>query len=136
MNSELILLIDRLEREHVDVRHALDRLGPAIEQDDGVALRAALAAGVEALGTGLDVHSEAEDDDLFPRIASMIGEGMVSVFTQEHVRIRALRDRVYEGMREGVADFNWCVELCELLRDHMEREDQALFPSARSLLAD
>jgi hemerythrin-like domain-containing protein len=136
VTTELILLIDRLESEHVDVRHALDALGPAIKEGDGVALQGALAAGGEALGRALDVHSGAEDHDLYPQIAPMIGEGMVSAFAEEHVRIRALRDQVYETMGQGRADFDGCVELCELLGDHMEREDRVLFPAARSLLAD
>jgi len=136
LTSELILFIDRLESEHVDVLHAVDMLRPAIEAHDGVALQGALAAGVEVLGTALNVHSGEEDEDLFPRIASMIGEGMVSVFVEEHVRIRALRDQIYERMGQGVADFDACAELCELLRDHMEREDQVLFPAARGVLAD
>jgi hemerythrin-like domain-containing protein len=133
--SGLLVLIDRLEGEHAEVRHALDALG-SVEHGDGVALRGALAAGLEVLGTGLDVHSADEDEDLFPRLAAMMGHGMVSVFVEEHVRIRALRDQVYESMRQGVADFDGCAELCELLGDHMEREDQALFPSARSVLAE
>ena len=136
MTSELIVLIDRLESEHVDVRHALEALGPAIDGNDGVALLDALAAGAEVLGTGLDQHSGAEDEVLFPGVASLIGEAMVSAFVQEHVRIRALRDQAYQSKREGVADFDGCAELCELLADHMQREDLALFPSARDLLAD
>jgi hemerythrin-like domain-containing protein len=66
----------------------------------------------------------------------MIGQEMVSVFVEEHVRIRALRDQVYQRMRQGVADFEGCAELGDLLSDHMEREDKALFPSARDVLAD
>jgi hemerythrin-like domain-containing protein len=131
----LIVLIDRLESEHVEVRHALDGLG-SVEQGDAVALRRALEAGFEILGPGLDDHSRDEDDDLFPRIAAMIGQEMVSVFVEEHVRIRALRDQVYQRMRQGVADFEGCAELGDLLSDHMEREDKALFPSARDVLAD
>ena len=136
MTSELIALIDRLESEHVEVRHALDTLGSAIEQDDGVALRGALQACAESLGTGLDVHSVAEDEVLFPGIAPFIGEGMVSAFTEEHLRIIALRDQAYERMGQGVADFDGCAELCELLGSHIEREDQVLFPAARGSLAD
>jgi len=64
----------------------------------------------------------------------MLGEGMVSLFVEEHVRIRALRDQVYERMGQGRADFNECAELCDLLTDHMTREDQMLFPSARDVL--
>ncbi|MHB1891514.1 MAG: hemerythrin domain-containing protein [Acidimicrobiales bacterium] len=136
MSSELIMLIDQLEIEHVDVRRALAMLGSAVEEGDATALQGALAAGAEALGTALDVHSGAEDERLFPRIAPMIGEGMVSAFAEEHVRIRALRDQVYESSAQGGADFGGCTELCELLLDHMEREDRALFPAARSALDD
>lgn len=131
----LIVLIDRLESEHVQVRDALKGIG-AVEHGDGVALRRALEAGFEILGTGLDDHSRDEDEDLFPRIGAMIGDAMVGAFVEEHVRIRALRDQVYESMRKGVADFEGCAELFDLLGDHMEREDQALFPSARSVLAE
>jgi hemerythrin-like domain-containing protein len=136
MNNELILLIDRLESEHVEVRYALDMLGSAIDQEDDVALRAALLGGIDALGTGLDVHSKAEDEVLFPEIAEMIGEEMVNAFAEEHVRIIALRDQAYERMGQGVADFDGCAELRELLGNHTEREDQVLFPAARGVLAD
>lgn len=136
MTNELVLLIDRLEREHVDVLAAVAMLRPAIETHDDVALTGALAAGEEALGKALTVHSEVEDGELFPRIAPMIGEGMVSLFVEEHVRIRALRDQVYGRMEGGGADFDGCAELCDLLADHMEREDNVLFPAARGVLAD
>lgn len=136
MTNELVLLIDRLESEHVEVLQAVAMLRPAIEAHDDVALTDALAAGEEVLGKALTIHSEVEDDDLFPRIAPMIGEGMVSLFVEEHVRIRALRDQVYERMGGGGADFEGCAELCDLLADHMEREDNVLFPAARSVLDD
>jgi hemerythrin-like domain-containing protein len=136
MTSELIALIDRLESEHVDVLHALKMVRPAVEDHDGVALQEALEAGGEEFGTALNLHIEAEDGDLFPQIAEMIGAGMVSVFVDEHVQIKALRDKVYERMAQGGTDFDGCAELCELLADHMQREDQVLFPAARGVLAD
>lgn len=134
--KELIVLIDRLESEHVEVLQALDTLGSAVATGDGVALRGALAEGVEILGAALNVHSAAEDEELFPQLAPMIGADLVSVFVEEHVRIRALRDEVYDRMGRGEADFDGCAELCDLLADHMERENLALFPAARSSLAD
>jgi hemerythrin-like domain-containing protein len=136
MTKSLLLLIDRLESEHVEVLDAVATLSPAVEAKDQVALTGALAAGAGTLGTTLTRHSEVEDEDLFPRIAAMIGEGMVSLFVEEHVRIRALRDQVYERMGQGVADFDGCAELCDLLADHMEREDKVLFPAARNVLDD
>ena len=136
MTNSLLLLIDQLESEHVEVLDAVAMLRPAIEIKDDVALKGALAAGGETLGAALTKHSEVEDEDLFPRIAAMIGEGMVSLFVEEHVRIRALRDQVYEHMEQGRADFVGCAELCDLLADHMEREDKVLFPAARGVLDD
>jgi hemerythrin-like domain-containing protein len=136
MANNLLLLMDRLESEHVEVLHAVAMVRNASELHDDVALKGALAAGEEALGSALTKHSEVEDEDLFPRIAAMIGEGMVSHFVEEHARIRALRDQVYERMGQGGADFEGCAELCDLLADHMEREDQVLFPAARGVLDD
>jgi hemerythrin-like domain-containing protein len=128
--------MDRLQGEHVGVLEAGERLRLAIKEHDGEALQAALVAGKDELGDALTVHSETEDDDLFPLIAPMIGEGLVSIFVEEHVRIRALRDQVYEHAAKGEADFDGCAELCDLLESHMEREDQVLFPAARGSLAD
>ena len=136
MTNELTALIDRLDSEHVEVRHALDTIGSAVDQEDDVALRAALLGGIDVLGTGLDVHSKAEDEVLFPGIAEMIGEEMVNAFAEEHARIIALRDQAYERMGQGVADFEGCAELGELLGNHTERQDEVLFPAARVLLAD
>ena len=136
MTNDLILLIDRLESEHVEVLDAVASLRPAIAGRDGAALQSALAASEQIFGKALNVHSETEDVDLFPQLAPLIGDEMVSMFVQEHVRIRALRDQVYRRMRQGEADFDGCAELCDLLGDHMDREDQVLFPSARGLLAD
>ncbi|MEP7193886.1 MAG: hemerythrin domain-containing protein [Actinomycetota bacterium] len=136
MTKNLLRLIDRLEGEHVEVLDAVARVRAAVELQEDVALKAALAAGEDALGAALTRHSEVEDVDLFPRIAAMLGEGMVSLFVEEHVRIRALRDQVYERMGQGRADFGGCAELCDLLTDHMTRENQMLFPSARGVLND
>ena len=136
MTNEMIVLIDRLESEHVDVLHALQMVSAAVEAHDGAALREALEANGEEFGTSLNLHIEAEDDHLFPQIAEMIGEAMVSVFVDEHVQIKALRDQVYERMAQGGTDFDGCAELCDLLSAHTQREDQVLFPAARGVLAD
>ncbi len=136
MTKEMIVLIDRLESEHVDVLQALKTVRVAVEAHDGAALREALEASGEEFGTALNLHIEAEDEHLFPQIAEMIGEGMVSVFVDEHVQIKALRDQVYERLAQGETDFDGCAELCELLSAHTQREDQVLFPSARGVLAD
>jgi hemerythrin-like domain-containing protein len=136
MTSSLIVLIDRLQSEHGGVLDAVALVRAAVEERDDVTLKGALAAGADELGTPLTVHSETEDNDLFPQLAELIGEGLVGVFVEEHVRIRALRDQVYERMGRGEADFDGCAELCDLLDSHMDREDQVLFPAARGVLGD
>jgi len=135
MTNELTLLLDRLESEHVDVLAVVASLRPAIQDHDDVALKDALAAGEQALGPALNAHSDAEDKDLFPQIAEMIGAGLVGIFVEEHVRIRALRDQVYERIRQGQVDYHAVAEMCDLLDEHMGREDQVLFPTARGVLS-
>ena len=135
-NRELVKLIGTLESEHVEVRDALAKIDSAVTVKNASALSAALTSGLGVLGTGLDSHSLAEDNDLFPAIAELMGEGLVSVFVEEHTRIRSLRDQIYQAMDRGDADFERSGEFSELLGDHIDREDAMLFPSARSMLAD
>ena len=134
-NQELLALIGTLENEHVDVREALGRINLAIGANDPAALLDALLAGEAVLGSGLDAHSLSEDDDLFPPLADAMGDGLLGVFVEEHVRIRSLRDRIYAAKDRGQADFNGSEEFSQLLTDHIDREDAVLFPSARGVLA-
>ncbi len=135
-NRELVKLIGTLEGEHVEVRDALAKIDSAVTVKNASALSDALTSASEVLGTALDSHSLAEDNDLFPAIAEMMGEGLVSVFVEEHTRIRSLRDQIYQAMDRGDADFERSGEFSELLGDHIDREDAMLFPSARNMLAD
>ncbi len=135
-NRELVKLIGTLEGEHVEVRDALAKIDSAVTVKNASALSDALTSASEVLGTALDSHSLAEDNDLFPAIAEMMGEGLVSVFVEEHTRIRSLRDQIYQAMDRGDADFERSGEFSELLGDHIDRGDAMLFPSARNMLAD
>ncbi len=135
-NQELIALIGVLEQEHVDVRAALAKVNAAVDAEDSGALQAALRDGESVLGDGLNAHSAAEDDDLFPAIGEIMGDGLVSVFAEEHERIRSLRDQIYTAVNRGQADFEGSEEFSQLLTDHIDREDAVLFPSARGMLAD
>ncbi len=133
MEVTAIELIERLEREHSEVREALASAGPLAESRAWEGFRAALAACAAVLGEGLDEHSKAEDAILFPLISEMLGHDLVDVFTAEHVQIRALRDVVY-GQEADAQRVRAFIELGELLGSHMDREDGALFPAARGVL--
>ena len=135
-NEELFALMDQFEREHVEVREALARIDAGVDARDSVAVITALASSSGVLRSGLDDHSSAEDKVLFPGIISDLGEGMVGLFVEEHVRILALRNQIYSNMEVGVADFQGCGDFSELLTSHIDREDAMLFPAARGVLAD
>ncbi len=135
-NSELIDLIGKFEEEHVEVREALAKIDAGVVAKDDAAVRDALAASKAVLVSGLSEHSSAEDDVLFPGVTSLLGQGMIDVFVEEHVRILALRNQIYANMEKGVADFEGCSEFSELLGSHIDREDAMLFPAARGVLSD
>ena len=135
-NQELVALMDQFEREHVEVREALAKIGVGVDARDSAAVMSALASSSGVLQSGLDDHSSAEDKVLFPGIISDLGEGMVGLFVEEHVRILALRNQIYSNMEKGVADFQGCGDFSELLTSHIDREDAMLFPAARGVLAD
>lgn len=134
-DSELLVLVGILETEHSEVRSALDKVDLAVEDEDAAALRNALESGSPVLREGLDAHSVAEDDRLFPAISGAIGGGVVEVFVEEHNRIRSLRDQIFAAFARGDADFDRSGEFSELLRGHIDREEAMLFPSAREILS-
>ena len=134
-NTELLDLISALEKEHIEVRDALDTIDKAIDTDNPAALKDALENGVPVLTEGLDGHSTAEDDSLYPAIADLLGQGLVDAFVDEHDRIRSLRNQIYGAINRVKADFGASGEFSELLRSHIDREEMMLFPSARDFLA-
>jgi hypothetical protein len=63
-----------------------------------------------------------------------IGEEIVTPCRTEHAEIRMLRDEVLAQADSGGAPFNLCLQLCNVIQSHMQREDMMLFPSARDAL--
>lgn len=132
MATDLLSLIDQLELEHRQMRDALAHLGEMPAGADLAAVATALRDLAPVLVAGLDEHSAAEDDVLFPALGAAVGSA-AEVFRAEHVDIRAWRDQLFgsssvdDRLRAGT-------ELRELLEDHMDREEAMLFPSAREWL--
>ncbi len=131
MAADLVQLIERLEQEHRAVREALGPLAGLAETGEAAGLSAALPKRAAVLVAGLDEHSTAEDEILFPAIAAVAGPELVGVFAAEHTEILALRDELYRPGGDGPAA---CLRLWALLESHMDREELMLFPSARELL--
>ena len=55
-------------------------------------------------------------------------------FRTEHTEIRVLRDEVLSQADAGFVPFDLCMQLCDLIQSHMQREDMMLFPSARDVV--
>jgi hypothetical protein len=106
--------------------------------DDLAALRRAAAAGDDggaraALGRLrplLEAHAAREEQGVFHElVAADAGAGYVEAFRAEHDRLHTLVAAAGSPRwREATA------ELCELLADHIAREERDLFPAAHQLL--
>jgi hemerythrin-like domain-containing protein len=128
----------RFAMEHEQALAALDRLERAA---------AALAAGdppephvrtvrevQETLETAVRQHNDDEERALFPLIAA---ELPCASFQEEHVRLRELERRLERALAGPHPERDVppvARTLADLLRDHIRREDEMLFPAARELL--
>ena len=127
-------LLARLSDEHDTLLPLIVEIQSAAEAGDATALLDELVSGRVALTQELDVHITLEEDVAFPLIGQAVGEEIVIPFRTEHTEIRVLRDEVLSQADAGIAPFNLCLQLCDLIQAHMQREDMMLFPSAREVL--
>jgi len=138
MTAELpagIALLDQLAKEHDEVRSLLEGIEDSAARSDLVGAVEQVLAGSGVIGEALDEHIVAEDTTLFPALVTEMGQELVDGFIQEHVRIRKLRDLVVSSARKNTLTAADTEEFCQLLREHMDKEDMMLFPSARELLS-
>ena len=129
--------LQRFEEEHDVALAALDRLERAAE-----GLRAggpgdahfAVAREVHGLLCGaVREHNEAEERALFP----VLGDGApLGPFLEEHQTLWGLEaelDRAIDR-RDSEKVARASLDIVELLRAHIHRENEVLFPMARALL--
>ncbi len=129
--------LERFTAEHREALAVLDRLeAAATGLGGGGNLAPHLAAAREAhafLAGPVRRHNENEELALFP----LLGEDApTAVFVEEHQRLRALEQELDQGIAraDGPRAAAVARELTDLLRAHIAREDEALFPLARALL--
>ncbi len=125
-------VLTRLSDEHEALLAVIVSIQEAAEAGDNAALVARLRAGQVALTDELDAHIALEEDVAFAPIEEAVGEGFVAPFRSEHTEIRALRDGVLAGADAGRAPIGLCLQFCDLIQSHMQREDLMLFPSVLS----
>jgi hemerythrin-like domain-containing protein len=129
--------IRRFEEEHTVALAALDRLEAAAEAlRSGAAAEPQLAIAREVHGLlcgAVRQHNEDEERALFP----VLGENApLAPFLEEHETLwgleAGLETAIERGDRERVA--GQALEIVDLLRAHIQRENEVLFPMARALL--
>lgn len=90
------------------------------------------------LESDLEVHLRREEEALFPLLERHIGRegGPVGVMLHEHALLRDKFAQVRESLSRGHrAEAGFVMgELLSLLREHVAKEDQILFPLARQVL--
>lgn len=131
--------IQRFEQEHQHALAELEKLEAAARALAGATgnvaetqLEAARAAH-EFLSTAVREHNENEELALF----SVLGdEAPTEPFVEDHVAIRAMERRLQAAIeaRDPAETAAAGLAIVDVLRDHIDREDNALFPMARELL--
>lgn len=131
-------LLVRFSMEHEQALAALDRLeraATALDHGDPAEPHLRTVREVrDTLVTTVRQHNENEERCLFP----LLGEDApCQPFREEHEALRELEQRL-DGALEGPAperDIPTVAHaLVDLLRSHIQREDEVLFPLARELL--
>lgn len=127
----------RFEAEHDEALAALIRLERAADglrsnRQPGNHLTVALEV-LEHLTGAVRLHNEAEERALFPLLGP---EAPLGPFLEEHRTLRRLEDGLARALARGggpeAADL--ALEIVDLLRLHIQRENEVLFPMARALL--
>lgn len=130
--------LTRFEEEH---QHALGELERLEQAADGLEDAEEPTEYLEImrqvhtfLSTAVREHNENEERALFPLLGD---EAPTGVFEEEHVRLRALERELREaldGPHPTESAPTIALALVDLLRGHIDREDNVLFPLARGLL--
>lgn len=121
--------IRRFEEEHDVALAALARLEAAAAARDF----ATAGAVLELLRGDVRRHNEDEEAALFPLLGT---EAPLAPFVDEHVIFRRLESELSEALtrQDGAAVAQVSLDIVQLLRAHIARENTVLFPAARALL--
>jgi hemerythrin-like domain-containing protein len=123
--------IDELTREHDYVVNLIGEVRAAHAAADTPRM-AAVARRIAAV---LGPHTEVEEDGLFPALADDFPDH-VAALRAEHRRIEAVLTEAALA-EAGTADAGWparLVEVLDLLREHILKEQDGVFPAALTTL--
>ncbi|MDP3773604.1 MAG: hemerythrin domain-containing protein [Gemmatimonadales bacterium] len=129
--------LSRFEAEHEEALDALARLETAalgLQRGEPAGPHLAGAHAVHSiLTTAVKAHNEAEERALFPLLG---GEAPTAVFVEEHTTLRDLEHQLELALAAGDVGrvATAALLIVDLLRAHIARENEVLFPMARELL--
>ncbi|HEX5199095.1 MAG TPA: hemerythrin domain-containing protein [Actinoplanes sp.] len=127
---QAVSAIDQLTREHdVVVGMIGDVRGAAAAGD--VDRMARLARDIAAM---LGPHTEVEEHGLFPLLAGEFPD-QVAALEAEHRRIEAVLGAAAAGTPADPAWPSLLIETLEILRDHILKEQDGVFPAALTTLS-
>lgn len=121
-----------LTDDHERLLPVLTRLKLAAEQNETRELDHVLNVNRVELHDELDKHIGLEEDSVFPRLAGYLSRDLLAPFYDDHREIQATRDRLYASGQDSRRVLVFA--LTDLLRSHIEREENMLFPAARNAL--
>ncbi len=138
--------IEQLMHEHQEGLAALDRLEEAAQQvaAEGLSsgMRKAMDQAIAFINGEIRVHNEKEEKVLFPALAPYLPSpgGPVDVMLAEHRELWQLNDRLVAALAEpspaSSALADTALSIVHLLRQHISKEDNILYPMARQFLGD
>jgi hemerythrin-like domain-containing protein len=123
--------IGELTREHDEVVRLISHLRPAQQAGDV----AGMAKVARDIATVLGPHTQVEEHGLFPAMAGDFPE-QIAALEAEHRRIDAVLAEAADGVTP--ADPTWpdrLVEATAMLRDHILKEQDGVFPAALAHLS-
>lgn len=123
-------ITDCLAAQHAVFQRQLDCLETALSEPE-LYQAAALKAMVETVSSPLERHSRVEEEILFPALEPHLGKeaGPLAVMKNEHKTILKTLDLIKASNqpKEPIR------HLLTLLREHMAKEENVLFPMAEDL---
>ncbi len=127
-------ITDRFSSEH-DV--FLDQLGVLATLATSGASVEAITSAIRTVASPLLAHAEAEERALFPELESSMGGagGPLAILTEEHLTIHGQIDELTGEPARAQLERVFG-EFDRLLRAHIDKEEQVLFPAAEQILGD
>jgi len=135
--------IQLLREEHEQVLEAVDAMELAIAELLGPRCSEAsrtLADALQFLESEVRSHASLEEEVLYPSLGRHVSAMALEVMTEEHRDIGWAMDRLAQGLaagERGLGEVRWhATTLIDLLRRHIDKENNALFLMVTQMLSD